>query len=366
MSESVCRWGILSAANIAMKNWQSIGEAGNAQLVAVASRSEQKAQKFIEDCQSSFALTEKVEAVGDYQSLLNRDDIDAVYLPLPTGVRSEWAIKAAEHGKHVLAEKPCGTNVADLQKVLDACQQNNVQFMDGVMFMHGKRLQEMTSVLRGSGRLGSLRRITSAFSFCGDDEFVADNIRTASSLEPAGCVGDLGWYTIRITLWAMNYELPVEVTGRTLSSVDREDGGKVPTEFEATMTFANGVTASFYCSFQTVNQQWFHVSGSQGALRCDDFVIPVYGSNSDFEVHQDELQQSACRWDMHARRQKHSVSEYSNNGPDSQETRLFQRFSELVLSGQPDPIWPQITLKTQQVMDAALQSAQNNSVPVSI
>ena len=40
--------------------------------------------------------------------------------------------------------------------------------------------------------LGAPRRITSAFSFCGDDAFVAGNIRMSAALEPAGCLGDLG------------------------------------------------------------------------------------------------------------------------------------------------------------------------------
>ena len=59
-----------------------------------------------------------------------------------------------------------------------------------------------------------------------------------------------------------------------------------------------------------------------------------------------------------------AVAEYSNSHPDAQETNLFRNFSALVLSGRPDPVWGEIALKTQQVLDACLQSALNGSQPV--
>ena len=66
------------------------------------------------------------------------------------------------------------------------------------------------------------------------------------------------------------------------------------------------------------------------------------------------------------RQQRHSIHEYSNNAPDSQETNLFRRFAELVLSGQPDPTWGEIALKTQKVVDACLTSSRQDGklVPV--
>jgi len=84
MSDKMCRWGILSTAGIAMKNWHSIAASGNGQVLAVASRSVEKAQAFIDACQASVPVPQNVEAIGNYDELLGRDDIDAVYVPLPT------------------------------------------------------------------------------------------------------------------------------------------------------------------------------------------------------------------------------------------------------------------------------------------
>ncbi|MEO1984762.1 MAG: Gfo/Idh/MocA family oxidoreductase, partial [Fuerstiella sp.] len=159
MSEQLCRWGIMSTAGIAVKNWHSIAASGNGQVVAVASRSVDKAQAFIDTCQASVPVDHQVDALGTYEELLGRDDIDAVYVPLPTGLRTEWVVKAANAGKHVMVEKPCGVTADDVQKMIDACNANNVQFMDGVMFMHSARLPEIRRTLDDGTSVGEIRRI---------------------------------------------------------------------------------------------------------------------------------------------------------------------------------------------------------------
>src|SRR5205807_1121027 len=98
-----------------------------------------RAGQFIETCQADVPFAPPPTSCGSYEELLGRDDIDAVYLPLPTTVRKDWVLLAARAGKHVLCEKPCGVTSADVRAMLDACRENGVQFMDGVMFMHSRR-----------------------------------------------------------------------------------------------------------------------------------------------------------------------------------------------------------------------------------
>ena len=74
----VCRWGILSTANIARKNWLAIKNAENAVVTAVASRSVAKAQQFIDECQAHTSFETSPVALGSYDELLKRTDIDAV------------------------------------------------------------------------------------------------------------------------------------------------------------------------------------------------------------------------------------------------------------------------------------------------
>lgn len=365
MEPKICRWGILSTAGIAKKNWHSIANSGNGRLVAVASRSAAKAQAFIDDCQASVPVPHAVAALGSYEELLSRSDIDAVYVPLPTGLRTEWVIRAAQAGKHVMVEKPCGVATADVRAMLQACDAAGVQFMDGVMFMHSARMPEIRRVLDDGVSVGRIRRIASQFSFCASDEWIASNIRASSSLEPAGCLGDLGWYTIRFTLWALNFEMPVEVRGRILHGVQRSDSqALVPMEFQAELHFASGVSATFFNSFRTNHQQWVHVSGTQGYLQVSDFVLPYFGNEVAFEVANHNFAASGCYFNMERYQRRVAVREFSNNAPQAQETALFRNFASLVLSGRRDPSWPDMALKTQQVLDACLASAQADGAPV--
>src|SRR6056297_3715694 len=255
MSNSVCRWGFLSTAGIARKNWKAIKLSGNGTVAAVASRSHDKAQTFIDECEAEVPIG-SVAAVGSYAELLNRDDVDAVYIPLPTGIRKEWVLAAAQAGKHVLCEKPVGIHSQDAQEMIDACEANSVQFMDGVMFDHSRRLREVCAKLESGDVVGKLRRINTHFSFSSDASWQQSNIRTDSVLEPHGCLGDLGWYCIRMTLWAAGLRTPTHVSSRILTSLQgNESEGSVPGEISAELRFEDGLSATFYCSFLTENQQ---------------------------------------------------------------------------------------------------------------
>ena len=355
------RWGILSAAQIARRNWKAILKTGNSVVTAVASRDIAKAREFIAECQQQAPMPNAPLAFGSYDELLRSPDIDAVYIPLPTGVRKEWVIQAAQAGKHVVCEKPCAVSMADLREMIEACRRHKVQFMDGVMFMHSARLKRIRECLDHSDRIGRLKRITSTFNFYGGPEFVAQNIRTNSKLEPYGCLGDLGWYCIRLALWTMKEKLPEAVTGRTIS----QDSGKnspegVPTEFSGELFFPGGVSASFYCSFQTHTEEWAVISGERGSLRIPDFVLPIFGNEIGFEIDQSDLSISGCDFNMESRVEQVNIPEYGSGHPTAQDTNLFRNFANQILSGKLNDDWPQIALNTQLVMEACANSARNS------
>jgi predicted dehydrogenase len=320
-----------------------------------------KAQAFIDECQSHVSFPQPPRACT-YDELLRASDIDAVYIPLPTGIRKEWVLRAAKAGKHVLCEKPCAPNAAEVKEMIDACRQHNVQFMDGVMFMHSGRLPKMREALDDGTSVGQIKRIASQFSFFGGEEFHKANIRVSQALEPLGALGDLGWYNIRFTLWAMKYQVPERVSGRTLTATSEG----VPLEFSGELFFPGGVSASFYCSFQTENQQWANLSGDKGFLFLPDFVLSFYGAEAAFEVNRTIFEPMGCQYNMTAHTRRIAVREYSNNAPTAQETQLFRNFAQLVLDKKLDPHWPDIALKTQQVVDACMRSAKQGGKLVEV
>jgi len=345
------RIGFLSTAGIGRKNWKAIFHSGNAVVAAVASRDAQKSRKFIDDCQRAFAFGETPRAFGDYEELIASPEVDAVYVPLPTGLRKEFVIRAARAGKHVLCEKPCAANLAELEEMLAACRKRSVQFLDGVMFMHNPRLEKIRAALDDGQSLGRLQRMSSGFSFYLGDDFFRNNIRVDAALEPAGCLGDLGWYSIRFFLWALNWQLPRSVTAKILA----QSASGAPTEFSAELFFDGGVSAEFYCSFLTAKQQWVAVGGRNGWLRMPDFVHPRNGYESAFELNGTEV---VAESDVKC---PPGADPAGFGHATAQDTRMWRNFANRIFSGQLNDDWPAWARQTQRVLDACLEAGRSGS-----
>jgi predicted dehydrogenase len=354
------RWGILGAANIARKNWKAIFHSGNNIVTTVAARDMARGEQFVRECQAQFAFDPAPKVLGSYEQLLASPDVEAVYVPLPTAIRKEWVIRAAQAGKHVLCEKPCAVNAADLREMIAACAKHRVLFMDGVMFMHSPRLAAVRAVLDDKNRIGTIRRIESTFSFAGNAKNFSDNIRVQGVLEPAGCLGDLGWYCLRFTLFALHWEMPVSASGRILAYAA---DGKTPTQFSGELVFASGASAGFFCSFVIESQQWVSVMGERGTVRIADFVHPQNSYEPGFDVNQTEHR-------VHAETGAFVPVDPSlvnqMGHATAQDTRMFQHFAALVRLGKVDESWPEMALKTQLVMDACLASARAGGKMISV
>lgn len=352
-------WGILGAARIARKNWRAAYHAGNARIVAVASRDPERCRRFVAECQGDTPFPTPPAVLASYEALIASPEVDAVYIPLPTGIRKEWIIRAAEAGKHVLSEKPCGCSAADVREMTEACRRNGVQFMDGVMFMHSERLGRMRAVLDDGVSVGPLRRISASFCAGLTGDALAANIRGSGRLEPFGCLGDLGWYCIRFALWAVNWRMPVEVRGTLLSASGRaDDPESVPTEFSAELRFDGGVSAGLYCSFISGEEQWASVTGTLGRLCLSDYVLPFNGPEIAFETEKIAFVARGGGLCVDPSRTRVGVAEHSHGHPTAQEANMFRSFSAQIQSGRLNGLWPEMALNTQIVTDACLKSAR--------
>lgn len=366
MMNDKCRWGFFSTAAIGRKNWKAVRLSGNGCVTAVASRTADRAQSFIDECNGECPAGCDVAAVEGYDALIQRDDVDAVYIPLPTGLRKEWAIKAAEAGKHVLIEKPVAINAKDAQEMVDACNASGVQFMDGVMFDHSDRLAKIQQQI-ADGVIGKPRRIQTHFSFSGDPTFQSENIRVDSVLEPHGCLGDLGWYCIRFILRTNQLLMPTSVSARTLSHLQGSGSpDPVPGEMSGELLFPNDVSAGFYCSFLTENQQRASVSGDAGYLAVDDFVLPFYDAEAIWTSDRHVLEIDNCRWNFCRHTKTHAVAEYASGEQNSQEVKMIGTFNDLVLSGKPDASFGELSMKTQKILDACRRSDAGGGNPVAV
>jgi predicted dehydrogenase len=350
------RFGIIGPARIARKNWRASFYSGNCEITAVASRDLERSRKFIAECQAQVPFETVPTAFGSYEELLASKNVDAVYIPLPTGLRKEWVVRAAKAGKHVICEKPCAVSAGDLEEMISTCRKNRVQFMDGVMFMHNRRLEQIREKITDGNSIGQVKRITSHFSFLGAEGFLRTNIRANHALEPAGCLGDLGWYCIRFALWAMNWQMPRAVEGKIISRAGNDPAG-VPVEFSGELFFDGGVSAGFYCSFAATGQQTVNLTGTKSVLNIQDFVNTFRGEPA-FEIARHDFHSDGCNSFTRPVTQKFPHIESGDNPATAQETNMFRNFADQIFSGKLNDDWPMWALKTQKILDECSERAE--------
>jgi predicted dehydrogenase len=155
MAETIIRFGIIGCAEIARKLSRAIALAPNATVTAIGSRSLDKASRFA----SANNLPPDAKIYGSYEAVLDDPDVDAVYVPLPTGLHVRWAILAAQKKKHLLLEKPVALSAAEFDTIIEACESNGVQFMDGTMWMHHPRTAKMREFLSDKQHFGELKSV---------------------------------------------------------------------------------------------------------------------------------------------------------------------------------------------------------------
>ena len=243
---SPVRWGVLGAssrvARLAML--PALAASPKARLVAVASRSAPRARGFGAE-----------KAYGAYEELLADPEIDAVYIPLPSGMHAEWAIKAAEAGKHVLCEKPLACSADDARRMAAAFEAKGLLLAEAYMTPFHPRSTVLEDVLR-SGQLGDLRFAHAAFTGSlpeGDDH------RWRPELG-GGVLLDLGIYCLAPLLVAAQ-RLPVEVVG---SATVGPTG--IDTSFSGWLDFGNGFRASIECSYEAPESQVVEVTGTEASV----------------------------------------------------------------------------------------------------
>jgi D-xylose 1-dehydrogenase (NADP+, D-xylono-1,5-lactone-forming) len=267
-------WGIISTAHINRLVLAGARESDRADVIAVASRDQARAEEY--------ARENGIErAYGSYEALLGDPDVQAVYISLPNSLHVEWSIRALEAGKHVLCEKPLDRRPEEVERGFDAADRAGRLLMEAFMYRHNPQTAKLVELVRG-GAIGTLRLVRSAFSFSlGDPE----NVRLAADLD-GGALMDVGCYCVSGSRLLAGE--PESVSGVQVTS-----GSGVDVLFAGTMRFPGDVVAHFDCGFVLPERDELEVVGSEGSLFLDD---PWHARTPVIEVRRDgEIEELVLR-----------------------------------------------------------------------
>jgi len=315
------RFGILGAAKINERLIPAFPMAKNAELVGIASRSLEKAQRT--------AQANRIpHAFDSYEALLDDRRIDAVYIPLPNHLHAEWTMKAAERGKHVLCEKPLASDAAEALRVVNFCRKMGVRLMEGFMWPHHPRTAKLREFL-DAGVIGEVRRVTSAFTF--PLELDPRNIRLQHDMA-GGSAMDVGCYPIYGTRWALGTE-----PERVYATAEWREG--VDLSMSAVLEFPGGRTALFDCGFTLPFRGDLEIVGTSGVVRVPDLWLPP--RQAVFQVVRDN-----------------AIAEEIVVQDEDQIVHMIQNFAAAVLEGREVRPSPDQAIATLHVLDAVRHSAR--------
>ncbi len=253
------RWGLLSTARINRAVIPPIRSSSRSELKAVASRDIVKAR----DYAKAWHIP---HAVGSYEELLAREDIDVIYNPLPNHLHAEWSIRAAEAGKHVLCEKPLALTLAEVDAMMTAARQHNVVIAEAFMYKHHPQTLKVLDLLEQE-TIGELLLVKGAFTFNLDRP---DDVRWVPEWG-GGSIWDVGCYPISFARLVANAD-PVEVFGWQVTGATGID-----VVFSGQLKFASGLLAQFDCGFRAPYRTAIEIVGTRGSIELASPFKPAGG-----------------------------------------------------------------------------------------
>jgi glucose-fructose oxidoreductase len=198
---------------------------------------------------------------GEAPELFASGEIDAVYIALPNSLHAAWTIRAAEAGLHVLCEKPLAVGVHDCERMIDACERNNVQLMTAYRLHFERCNLEVADIVRRK-RIGDARFFDSQFSM----QVKAGNIRVDRELG-GGPEYDIGIYCLNAARYVFAAE-PTQIFATATNSGDRRFR-EVPETVHVLMNFPGERLANFICSFGAADRSRYEVVGTKGSVVVD-------------------------------------------------------------------------------------------------
>ena len=257
MANKVLNWGLLSTARINRALIPPLQVSKRNHLLAVASRTQEGADKYAREHKIS-------RAYGTYEALLADPEIDVIYNPLPNHLHAEWTIKAVEAGKHVLCEKPLALSVDEVDAMQAAARKHDRVVAEAFMYRHHAQTLKVQELVQ-NGSLGALKLIRGSFSFVLARE---GDVR----LDPAmggGSIWDVGCYPISYARTIVG-AAPLEVFGWQVTGPTGIDE-----TFVGQMRFDYDIHAQFDCSFAIPFHTFMEVVGSEGMLNIPNPFLPT-------------------------------------------------------------------------------------------
>ena len=326
MEKKTVRWGILGCSGIGKsRTIPGLLACENAELYAIAGRNEEKLKAYAEPFAPKKLYT-------DYQALLEDENVDAVYLPLPNGIHMEWVEKAAKAGKHSLCEKPMALTEEQVREMFAAAKANGVLLEEAYAYRHAQLVQKVKEIV-DSGAIGRIRYLESKHS-------TFDTNRSGIRYQKGnggGAVYDVTCYNVSLASYLFGKD-PEDMS--VYCGFDKETG--VDVSDAVMLRYEEGVTAMLYAGLDAYRRGCYSILGETGRIDVD------HKFNSSGVCH---IRVSTGARPQGAEYVDETTTEYTIWVDDNYKKEI-ELFSDAVLNGSALTVSEEESLRTARVCDA--------------
>ncbi|UDY23172.1 Gfo/Idh/MocA family protein [Nocardioides sp. Kera G14] len=262
MTATPVRWGILATGKIAHQFAADLLLVPDARLVAVGSRSLEKAQAFADQ----YADHGPVRAHGSYEDLVSDEDVDVVYIATPHALHLDDTKLALEAGKHVLCEKPLTLRTSDAEELFALAAKQERLLMEAMWTACHPTIHALAARLK-KGEFGTPRHLHAELGF------VVPPDPTSRMLDPrlgAGALLDMGIYPL--TFAHLMLGEAEQLTG--LADVVHTEHGDYDNSIVMTGRYPGGALATMVASMTSWSSRRAAIATDQGRIDVDDFHHP--------------------------------------------------------------------------------------------
>lgn len=259
--KSKIRWGILGPGSIARAFAAGVAHSRTGKVVALGARNPDRPQ-YAEQFPGARVL-------DGYDALLADPEVEAIYISTPHPQHAEWAIKAAEAGKHVLVEKPLALSAYEADAVFHAARKAGTFAGEAFMYRLHPQTARLLDLVR-EGAIGEVRMIQSSFGFA-MPKFDPTHRLYANELAGGGIL-DVGCYPVsmaRLIAGATAGQHVLEP--RKVTGVARLGESGVDEWAAALLTFPNGIIAECSCAVSLRQENVLRILGTSGRIEVADF-----------------------------------------------------------------------------------------------
>lgn len=249
------RVGIIGAGWIAHKMAQALAPLTNAEVIAIASRSKEKADEFADE----YGIEKRF---GSYEELVDDKDVDLVYIATPHSHHYPHAKLALEHNKPVLVEKAFTANAREAKELIEMAHTKGV-FITEAIWTRYMPLSHKVKELMESGIIGEPRILTATLCY-----MMENKERIVRPELCGGALLDLGVYVLNFARMYFGTDIV-----RTVTNVHLGPTGMDLME-SISLSFADGKMANLQSGALTLNDRQGIVSGTDGYIRVDNVNCP--------------------------------------------------------------------------------------------